>query len=352
MKYEIRNKKDFMSGSYLYVSVPDEDVDYCALRTIQSDCPDFILPLSFKSVNNLVEFAYNTGTLNKLLYFSGDFSTREYIKLWSSLLKPLIECRDWLMTPRSFVLDFENLYFDKHSNEVRYLYIPTTCECSNAATFSAMGLEVSKHITVSDAGLENKILRAIMSGFTPTDTLKVLQDYPVESCEIQIDAPLSQVSDNLVMLPDAMEEDAVHDSTPAFLPKLKAKVKRSKKAESTQSTPIINNNTGLKYTGTADFPVEIKVSIGQGSMFTIGRYDATVGKQQSSFEFDRKTKAVSRRHAVIERDSSGYKIIDLSSSAGTFVNAQKLPPNTPCELLTGNRVSFGNLGADYVWEVS
>ena len=46
-------------------------------------------------------------------------------------------------------------------------------------------------------------------------------------------------------------------------------------------------------------------------MFTIGRFDANIGKKQSSFEFDKKTRAVSRRHAVIERDTDGYKIIDL-----------------------------------------
>jgi len=112
------------------------------------------------------------------------------------------------------------------------------------------------------------------------------------------------------------------------------------------------NETGLKYVGCAHLPQVIEINITEGELFSVGRFDAAVGKAQSSFEFDKKTRAVSRRHAVIERDTEGYKIIDLSSSAGTYINDRKLPPNTPYILESGCRVSFGNSGADYIWEVS
>ena len=128
--------------------------------------------------------------------------------------------------------------------------------------------------------------------------------------------------------------------------------KRTEIVDITQSTSILSNSPGLRYIGHANLPPSIHVQIAEGEIFTIGRFDATVGKRQSSFEFDKKTKAVSRRHAAIERDIEGFKIVDLSSSAGTYVNDRKLPPNTPYGLETGSRISFGNSGADYVWEIS
>jgi len=118
----------------------------------------------------------------------------------------------------------------------------------------------------------------------------------------------------------------------------------------TQNMSIMLDGPGLRYVGHAQMPPSIRILISEGEMFTIGRFDASVGRKQSCFEFDKRTKAVSRRHAVIERDIEGYKIVDLSSSAGTFVNDKKLPPNTPHGLETGCRISFGNSGADYVWE--
>lgn len=106
----------------------------------------------------------------------------------------------------------------------------------------------------------------------------------------------------------------------------------------------------FRYVGHGDHPRVIEVNISEGGIFTIGRFDASVGTKQSSFEFDKKTKSVSRRHAAVERRADGYNIVDLSSSAGTFINGQKLPPNAPFKLERGYRVSFGQSGADYQWE--
>jgi hypothetical protein len=84
--------------------------------------------------------------------------------------------------------------------------------------------------------------------------------------------------------------------------------------------------------------------------FTIGRFDVSVGVAQSNFEFGKDTKNVSRRHAVIERGMGGYTVKDLGSKAGTWVDGIKLAPHTPCSIIPGTRVSFGNAGAGYIFE--
>ena len=107
----------------------------------------------------------------------------------------------------------------------------------------------------------------------------------------------------------------------------------------------------LRLMGDPALPREIPVDIQPGQVFSIGRFDVSVGHRQSDFEFDKKTKAVSRRHAVIERQEDGsYALVDLSSSAGTFVDGQRLTANVPRVLHRGARVAFGTAGADYVWE--
>ncbi|MCL2166790.1 MAG: FHA domain-containing protein [Clostridiales bacterium] len=118
----------------------------------------------------------------------------------------------------------------------------------------------------------------------------------------------------------------------------------------TQNISFDVNGVWMRLIGNASLPPAIDIAIADGEVFTVGRYDIATGRRQSDFEFDRKTKAVSRRHAAIERRPDGYSLIDLSSSAGTFIDGQKLPPNTPCRLQSGCRVSFGNCGADYIWE--
>ena len=87
-----------------------------------------------------------------------------------------------------------------------------------------------------------------------------------------------------------------------------------------------------------------------GRPFVIGRFDVSVGKKQCDFEFGKDTKAVSRRHASIEQTASGIAIVDLDSRAGTFINGCRIMPGEPCAIHDGDHVSFGNLGADYVFE--
>jgi len=107
----------------------------------------------------------------------------------------------------------------------------------------------------------------------------------------------------------------------------------------------------LRLVGAPTFPSSILVTVSSGRPFTIGRFDVSVGHQQSDFEFDKKSRGVSRHHAVIERDGNGnYWLIDLSSTAGTFVGGKRLTPNVPEYLQSGCTVSFGTSGADYIWE--
>jgi len=433
MNYDIQIKSDFMTGAYLVTRILEKDLDKNALHTIQTDCPDFILPFHYKNTNGQIELTYKIGARSKLQYFSGECSPKEYTQLWQSLLKPLLECGDWFMNPCSFVLDTDYLYYDKTKKTVSYLYIPSLGGCSGYDAFNAMAFEISKMMTVSDASLENKVLRSILENFNPIDFLKMLKDHVSESAEASEIAAVEAIcerqsireeeneSDNsdskeeadssLLSEPDAPEDIVIdiqsnmraeqrrkeresggyrmfsgkskRKSSPRqTMPKAAVtqpeKAPRSipQKADSvpkitaplpnnvtpmmpmaeiidiTQNTSIMLGGPGLRYVGRAHLPQAIQIMIAEGEIFTIGRFDATIGKKQSSFEFDKKTRAVSRRHAVIERDVEGYKIIDLSSSAGTYVNDKKLPPNTPFGLETGCRVSFGNSGADYVWEVS
>ena len=441
MTYEIQNKNDFLTGSSLVIRVPEKEIDHNALHTIQTDCPEFIIPFHYKAEYGHIEFTYKIGTRCKLQYFSGELAPKEYSELWQSLLRPLLDCKDWFMNPCSFVLNADYLYYDKSKNAVSFIYVPSIKTDANSADFYKMSGDISKMITVSNAALENKILKAIIKDFDPIEFLNMLKEYESEhyaepeamvmaaqpivkpdeysrvnepKAQVQFVAPVEnydpennefeKVKENATsqQLND-FDDDIIIDFRPQIKPKSERKNRdkeprepkgyrifggKGKRKSAVQpittnefepepepsikplfdykpmptqeqeeivditQNEIISESSGLRYIGYAQLPPMIQIAIEEGEMFTIGRFDAAVGKRQSNFEFEKKTKAVSRRHAVIERDCEGYKILDLSSSAGTFVNNKKLPPNTPHGLEKGCRVSFGNSGADYVWEAN
>ena len=122
-------------------------------------------------------------------------------------------------------------------------------------------------------------------------------------------------------------------------------------AESTVLDDGLNNGALLRLDDYGDktLPIVIHINSSQ-DMFTIGRFDISVGVKQSDFEFAKETKNISRRHAVFTRVNDGYTLTDLGSKAGTFINGRRLDANTPYPLEAGNHISFGNAGAQYIFE--
>jgi len=120
-------------------------------------------------------------------------------------------------------------------------------------------------------------------------------------------------------------------------------------AESAASTLDSRPAVVLRLIGDRNLPDIIPVTF-KGQTYTIGRFDVSIGRKQCDFEFGRATVAVSRRHAAIEESPSGFAVIDLNSRAGTFVNGNRIKPGIQCAIVNGDLVSFGNAGADYIFE--
>jgi len=55
------------------------------------------------------------------------------------------------------------------------------------------------------------------------------------------------------------------------------------------------------------------------------------------------TMGLSRRHALIRRAQSGFEVMDLSSTNGTWLNAERLFPNKPYPFASGSQLRVGRL---------
>lgn len=400
MIYEIQTKSD-ISGIKFIVRFPEEDLDQKALYTIQAMPPDFVLPMHYHMVDGCVECIYEVGNRKKLQYSFGTRETREYAEFWQQLLRPLLDCGDWFMKPSSFVLDVRYLYADSSGKTVSYIYIPSRKDCGGPDVLRTMAVSIVGKNPAADPLLEKDVWKMVAQEFQPKVFLQML----AERARAQVrtapcdDAPESgprlkepSFSDPSPLpspLPssDTPVEDDIHikladeqagrgrffhwgkgpqKSKKTTKDKKKGKEKKVQTLESMQTfspPPVYEGSSGdeteldpalegahFRLTSGLPLPREIPVMIGPGDVFTIGRFDVSVGRKQSNFEFDPKTKAVSRRHAAIERHGEGgYVIVDLSSRAGTFVNGERLVANVPKKLENGDKVSFGTGGADYIW---
>jgi len=73
-------------------------------------------------------------------------------------------------------------------------------------------------------------------------------------------------------------------------------------------------------------------------------------KPESSQEFfldltglDAFNLGVSRRHAMIRRAESGFEVVDLGSTNGTWLNSERLVPNKAYLFASGAQIRFGHM---------
>ena len=52
---------------------------------------------------------------------------------------------------------------------------------------------------------------------------------------------------------------------------------------------------------------------------------------------------LSRRHAMIRRTESGYEVVDLASTNGTWLNGERLAPNKPYSFASGSQLRIGRM---------
>jgi pSer/pThr/pTyr-binding forkhead associated (FHA) protein len=97
-------------------------------------------------------------------------------------------------------------------------------------------------------------------------------------------------------------------------------------------------------------PLLVKVS---SDAVTIGRYSP--GEKPPTVDltpFNGSLMGVSRQHAVIIKDETGYKIKDLSSTNGTWLNEMKLEPQSPRTLQSGDILRLGQINTSVYFRLT
>lgn len=135
------------------------------------------------------------------------------------------------------------------------------------------------------------------------------------------------------MIP-AKETAAANDST------VMAQPQQIKQMQPSTVTNIAISQRGKNIAASklylVNYPLGIKMQAIDGAI--IGRRQGPYTTILSSQPY------ISSKHASLKNDpDSGWNIVDLDSSNGTFVNKVKLAPDTPCPLKHGMKVKLANV---------
>lgn len=242
MNYTIEVRSDLFEGQKLVAKIPEQDIDKKALHTINNDFPSFLVPFKQQVVNGEMVFTFSPGNSVGIHYLGGSKALEEYYRFWKSLLTPLFDCSDWFLNPLSFVLQYDHIFYDRGSDIVKYLYIPSQQNCCSSEELDALARRICETYRVSDQRLENQVLRALMEKFRPKEFLNMIDETVHKTNQKGKETPYNspQLEQGKVKQPYAEQRLGIFNS-----PSPEPEINKPSSSEDHVAVQVHSNDNGL-----------------------------------------------------------------------------------------------------------
>lgn len=120
--FVIQNSFD---ANYLSAQLDSGDkLDEIAVKVIQNDCPEFLIPFRLTTVNDRVSLKYKLVNTVALEYADMTLAKAIFLQLYLNLLQPFVKGKDWFLDYHRYCVDARYVYVDKHTYNVYYIYVP------------------------------------------------------------------------------------------------------------------------------------------------------------------------------------------------------------------------------------
>lgn len=168
-----------LEANFLNIQLEDPiDIDEIAMKTINNDCPDFLIPFQLLEVNGSTQLRYKLINTIALEYIDTTYTKKDFIKLFMNLLNPLIKGNEWFLDYHCFCIDPQYVYIDRISNLVMYIYVPeASYKNTDQEIFNFIKNTFNKMTITDDPGFQVTLFQFfIKEGVTLIDLYKMLQN--------------------------------------------------------------------------------------------------------------------------------------------------------------------------------
>lgn len=125
MKEENFSLQSSLEGNYLNIALPlAAEVDEIAVRVMEEDCPDFLIPFRIVTVNGSTNLRYKLINTIALAYLDRNLSKQQFVKLFMDLLTPFMKGKDWFLDYHNLCIDPRYVFINKMNNGVSLIYVP------------------------------------------------------------------------------------------------------------------------------------------------------------------------------------------------------------------------------------
>ncbi|MCX7921654.1 MAG: DUF6382 domain-containing protein [Clostridia bacterium] len=164
------------AASYLVVTASStEKVQHFQVEMIANNPNPGILPLDVRQKDDKINFYCNITSKLALSQFlkRKKLSRNEFINIIDGIVSPLLECRNYLLNDKSFLINEDYIYINPSSLEVSLAYIPIMLETDIVQVFKDFLIKLIVYTANIDEGASDNFVQRILS-YVKTDTFNLI----------------------------------------------------------------------------------------------------------------------------------------------------------------------------------
>lgn len=125
MNFENFELQSSFEANYLNVYLGEPvNLDEIAIRTIENDSPDFLIPFKITDINGRSMFRYRLINTVALEYADKSMSGVDFLQFSIQVLKPFVKGRDWFLDYHFICINPVYVFVERNYGGVKYIYIP------------------------------------------------------------------------------------------------------------------------------------------------------------------------------------------------------------------------------------
>lgn len=140
-----------LEGNYLNIALPVQaEVDEIAVRVMEEDCPEFLIPFRIVTVNGSTNLRYKLINTIALAYSDRNLSKQQFVKSFMDLLTPFVKGKDWFLDYHNLCIDPRYVFINKMNHGVSLIYVPENSYRCSDEEIKKFFKDLFTEITIAD----------------------------------------------------------------------------------------------------------------------------------------------------------------------------------------------------------
>lgn len=301
-------------NTYLVYTLPeDESIDSMSLGMLTNNHIPGFAPVSFSQMDETKHIRYNISSrISVKQLFSGPVNKKRLLGVLNGVVDALLATEEYMMDPRSVILDLEHIYVDVTTCETVLLCLPIA-EVEEAEDHDITAFFKKLVFTTLYDQTENSDHVTRLLNFLNSSETVSLVDFKALLLELEGKLPADEAPTS-----DEPPKKPLHFGVTTDLSRVKEKPPEA-------------------YNG----PYLLRVATQE--MIPLNKHVFHIGKEEGYVDYYvDNNPAVSRCHAYIIAREDAHYIVDTNSLNHTYVDGKQIPSGVETKLSDGSKFRLAN----------